>query len=376
MSKNIFRFTFVLIVICSACFAQKKFKTTIKWPDGLVTDKMNVSYYNGVKDTVIEPVIDKNEITISDNFTSKYATISVTLGTNNYRIPVNNKFYVTEKPATIIFKYSKASDSKYKTTNAYYTGQIDEKYITYIASAKNEFEAHFKMVKMGDLKYYTLLRNLILKKLEFIRQYRNSYYAFQAFKNEIAPIQFATQDSLVDSFMDFYKINIPQDIQNSPEGIELERKLQAKFIVDHDNVKAPEFTAIDILGNTIRLQDLRDRYIIINFLSSSCSPCIAELPAIRQIREKYPEDQLTMISVLFEENLDDLLTFIKKHKMSWINIYNDEEFASSYGGIQAIPRLFLIDKKGMIIYNRFSGKETDYVNLRVLNEVLVKEFGK
>jgi hypothetical protein len=38
--------------------------------------------------------------------------------------------------------------------------------------------------------------------------------------------------------------------------------------------------------------------------------------------------------------------------MNWINIYNDISLITKYGGEKAIPRVYLINPKGQIVYSR------------------------
>ena len=38
--------------------------------------------------------------------------------------------------------------------------------------------------------------------------------------------------------------------------------------------------------------------------------------------------------------------------MNWVNIYNAADLINAWGGNKAIPRLYLIDKSGTIIYDK------------------------
>lgn len=382
MSNSIFKFTYILItaLLCSVSFAQqKKFKAIIKWPAGLETAKMQVFVNNGLKTKTIDPVLNKNELIVSDYFVSKYVTISITINQNNYNLPTYSQFYISEKPATIIFNSEldslKPCNAIYKTINAYDVGEITKKYNSFIEPLELERETHLQSGGMDSI-YFSIFRKLIIKKLEFIKQNSDSYYAFKLFQSEIVPLQFPNQDSIVDTFLDFYTTNFSQDMQDSLEGMEVMKILKSKWIAFHDNIKAPPFTTTDILGNKISLESLKGQYIIINFWATWCAPCMAELPAIRKIREKYGKDRLSIISVSFDKNFELFSDAIKKNEMDWINIYNDEEFASKYGGKAALPKIFLIDKTGTIIYNRSAGKEIDFINLQVLNDILENELGK
>jgi len=382
MSNTIFKFVFVLAALlnCSVNFAQhKKFKVTVKWPSGLVTDKMQLFINNGNKTESIDPDIVKNEITVSDNFVSKYATISIVISKNNYHLPAYSQFFVSEQPATIIFNSgldsSKDSSALYTVINALDVNQIAKRFASEMAEVEKEREMYLESNGI-DSVYFSIHRKSILKKLEFIKQHHDSYYAFKLFKSEIVPVQFPNQDALMDTFLDFYKATFPEDLRKSREGQEVEKLLESKWIASHDAIKAPKFTTTDILGNKVSLEKLKGKYILINFWATWCGPCMAELPAIKKISDKYSKGDLSIISVSFDKDFELFSTAVKKNKMDWINVYRDEELASNYGGTAALPKLFLIDRTGTIIYNRSSGKETDFINLRVLNDLLQKELGK
>ena len=78
--------------------------------------------------------------------------------------------------------------------------------------------------------------------------------------------------------------------------------------------------------------------------------------SFKSYQEKIFISNFRIISVSYESSLyrrtDD---FIKKEKMDWINIYNDADLINAWGGNTTIPRIYLIDKLGKIVYDR----ETD-----------------
>ena len=61
------------------------------------------------------------------------------------------------------------------------------------------------------------------------------------------------------------------------------------------------------------------------------------------------------------------LRAIKQFYISFIGM--DVDFTKKFGGVSAIPQLFLIDPNGKIIYNR-NFRETDYEKLTRLNQIL------
>lgn len=92
------------------------------------------------------------------------------------------------------------------------------------------------------------------------------------------------------------------------------------------------------------------------------------MPALKEIYNDYSKKGLAVISIAYPSTYEAFEKDIKKHQMNWINIYNDLDFINSYGGNQAIPRVYLIDKTGKIIYDR--QEASDDTRLIKLKEIL------
>ncbi len=114
--------------------------------------------------------------------------------------------------------------------------------------------------------------------------------------------------------------------------------------------KAPDFQAKDIFGNqTISLSNYRGKAILLNFWATWCPPCIAEIPDLTQLYDKYKEKLLIIGVSLDRESTEVIRDFYKRFKMNYPVIMGTPEIVKSYGGISAIPTSFLINKKGEIV---------------------------
>lgn len=59
-----------------------------------------------------------------------------------------------------------------------------------------------------------------------------------------------------------------------------------------------------------------DKIHIINFWATWCIPCVKELPYFEQLGEKYPEVEITLVSLDFENKVEsNLIPFIEKNKL-------------------------------------------------------------
>ena len=115
--------------------------------------------------------------------------------------------------------------------------------------------------------------------------------------------------------------------------------------------KAPNFTAIDINGDTISINDFTDNLVLLHFWSSTCAPCIEDSPRLIELAKT--NKNLEVINVSLDIDRDSWLKGIEKAGIGeMINICDSTGFrsriASKYS-IRAIPAYYLIGQNNKVI---------------------------
>ncbi|MDN3657227.1 thioredoxin-like domain-containing protein [Ferruginibacter paludis] len=82
------------------------------------------------------------------------------------------------------------------------------------------------------------------------------------------------------------------------------------------------------------------------------------MPKIKALHSRYP-NSLEIISVAYSSNYAAYHKAIKDNSMNWVNIYGDSTLINDYGGRTGIPRIYLIDKSGKIIYDNTAEEHGD-----------------
>ena len=116
---------------------------------------------------------------------------------------------------------------------------------------------------------------------------------------------------------------------------------------------APDFTIADTAGVDVSLGDFRGKYVLLDFWGHWCSPCIASFPAIKALREKYP-DRLAIVGIANErrDHRDQWMKAIRKHGADWTQL---SELSGGDGRVQTRyhitkwPTYLLLDKQGVIL---------------------------
>ncbi len=119
-------------------------------------------------------------------------------------------------------------------------------------------------------------------------------------------------------------------------------------------------------GEVIRLADLSDKPIFINFWATWCAPCIAEMPSIDKLYTDYKDDVHFIIATY--ENEDLVNTFLEKNKLSF-PFYRYHIKEPKLLESKTIPATFIINTKGKIIV---SEKGTSNWNSKSVRKLLDK----
>jgi peroxiredoxin len=107
------------------------------------------------------------------------------------------------------------------------------------------------------------------------------------------------------------------------------------------------FTALD--GREVDLAKLKGKVVLVEFWSTSCGPCIAKMPTVKALYEKFHKRGFEVVGISLDDKEGALRRFIKEKELPWPQHFDgkgwENQFAARYG-IFAIPTMWLVDKAG------------------------------
>ena len=116
-----------------------------------------------------------------------------------------------------------------------------------------------------------------------------------------------------------------------------------------DRKLAPDFTLKDASGKAVKLSDYRGKAVIIDFWATWCGPCKVEIPWFIEFQRKYKDRGLVVLGVASgDEDWTVVRPFAEQMKINYPVLQGNDTTADLYGGIEALPTTFIVDREGRI----------------------------
>ncbi|MBQ9371050.1 MAG: TlpA family protein disulfide reductase [Thermoguttaceae bacterium] len=141
------------------------------------------------------------------------------------------------------------------------------------------------------------------------------------------------------------------------------------------------FHFLSLLGNEMRLEGLcldkteldwnsyRGKVVLVDFWATWCGPCVAEIPNVLALYEKYRDAGFEVVSYSVDDDLGELEKFEEEKKLPWKTVSQKLSLEAKenggkeyfnpvkYYGIASIPTMVLIGKDGKTIHLKARGDE-------------------
>ena len=116
---------------------------------------------------------------------------------------------------------------------------------------------------------------------------------------------------------------------------------------------APSFSLEDRGGRRVSLSDFRDRVVLLDFWATWCAPCRASMPRVERLHQRFGSRGLQVIGVNIQGKSDEVLEYIDDGGYSFLFLFDGGNWRSNISrayGVTSIPRSYLIDRHGQIVY--------------------------
>ena len=169
----------------------------------------------------------------------------------------------------------------------------------------------------------------------------------------------------IDQLIDRFKIvnsktllaQIYEELGNAELAMEYRRKVTPPLGLLGKPV--PDFSAIDLDGKPISLQQYRGKVVLLDFWAVWNGFCIGDILNVKKIYDTYKNQGFDVIGVSLDTDETKLRNYLKENDIPWRQIYSGQErqcpLVKQYD-VKSIPARWLIDRDGTLIAHEASHK--------------------
>jgi thiol-disulfide isomerase/thioredoxin len=132
----------------------------------------------------------------------------------------------------------------------------------------------------------------------------------------------------------------PEDAKEGAQG--LLRKIEA--LGKPLDIK---FTAVD--GRDVDVTKMPGKVVLVDFWATWCGPCVGEVPHVLEVYQDLHDKGFEIVGISFDQDKKKLQDFVQDKEMKWPQYFDGKGWANKFGrqyGINSIPTMWLVDKKG------------------------------
>ncbi|MFR9551410.1 MAG: TlpA disulfide reductase family protein [Rikenellaceae bacterium] len=208
-----------------------------------------------------------------------------------------------------------------------------------VDSLRNLYESIWEEIGFKELEY-------LKEKPTFSEHWMFTYLPHAKF------MKYKKNTDLVAKIKEIYSL-IPEDKLSTSTGREITAYIYPPQIVDIEEY-IPDVTLYDLDNKRRSISEIKDKYILLDFWSYACGPCVASLPELKEIAEIYKEKlSVVSISIDSEKAWREAVEKCQLDGYQW-NELVDVPYLNASLNITGIPAYVLLSPNG-VIKEKWSG---------------------
>lgn len=110
----------------------------------------------------------------------------------------------------------------------------------------------------------------------------------------------------------------------------------------------PSFSLTTFSGETISIEELRGRVVVVNFWASWCKPCEQEAAELEQAHKRFKDDGVVFLGINYVDTEREALAYLDRFGITYANGPDLGTRISQAFRIRGVPETYVIGPDGVI----------------------------
>ena len=122
----------------------------------------------------------------------------------------------------------------------------------------------------------------------------------------------------------------------------------------------------DLDGQWFSIDDHVGKWVVVNFFSTTCVPCIVEHPELVAFAQRRAvTGDAIVVSVAFDDSAANVREFFLENGGNWPVITGDTGSVAVDFGVTAVPESYLVAPTGIVVDKLIGGVTADQIDARI-----------
>ncbi len=108
-------------------------------------------------------------------------------------------------------------------------------------------------------------------------------------------------------------------------------------------------------GEWFDIDDQRGIWVIVNFFSTTCVPCVVEHPELVAFSEANAAGDAVVVSIAFDDSAANVVDFFARNGGDWPVLVTDTAGVAVRYGVTGVPESYLVAPNGAVVAKIIGG---------------------
>jgi len=124
-------------------------------------------------------------------------------------------------------------------------------------------------------------------------------------------------------------------------------------------VEVPDFSLLDMEGNTHNLVRYEGKPVIVNFWASWCPSCRKEMPSMNRAWDKINDEGIAMIAINVGEDRKIVESFMQAVPVNFPVLLDMDSKTAGAWPVRGLPMTFVLGPEGKLVFRAIGSREWD-----------------